>query len=237
MGTTADRPAHEATAAHQPESPKGLWSWITTTDHKRIGILYGVSAFMFFLIGGIEALLMRLQLAQADNTLIPAETYNQLFTMHGTTMVFLAIMPLSAAFFNFIIPLQIGARDVAFPRLNAFSYWLFLLGGLFLNSSFLFGVAPDGGWFGYANLTSSEYSPGMNIDFWALGLQILGIASMAAGFNFIATIINMRAPGMKMMRMPIFTWMSFVTQFIIVTAFPVITVALVFLTFDRVFGF
>ncbi len=236
MGTTADRPAHEATAAHQPESPKGLWSWITTTDHKRIGILYGVSAFMFFLIGGIEALLMRLQLAQADNTLIPAETYNQLFTMHGTTMVFLAIMPLSAAFFNFIIPLQIGARDVAFPRLNAFSYWLFLLGGLFLNSSFLFGVAPDGGWFGYANLTSSEYSPGLNIDFWALGLQILGIASLAAGFNFIATIINMRAPGMKMMRMPIFTWMSFVTQFIIVTAFPVITVALVFLTFDRVFG-
>lgn len=224
------------TAAHQPESPRGLWSWITTTDHKRIGILYGVSAFAFFLIGGIEALLMRLQLGQADNTLIPAETYNQLFTMHGTTMVFLAIMPLSAAFFNFIIPLQIGARDVAFPRLNAFSYWLFLLGGLFLNSSFLFGAAPDGGWFGYANLTSSEYSPGMNIDFWALGLQILGIASLAAGFNFIATIINMRAPGMKMMRMPIFTWMSFVTQFIIVTAFPVITVALVFLTFDRVFG-
>jgi len=224
------------TAAHQPASPKGLWSWITTTDHKRIGILYGVSAFVFFLIGGIEALLMRLQLAQADSTLISAETYNQLFTMHGTTMVFLAIMPLSASFFNFIIPLQIGARDVAFPRLNAFSYWLFLLGGLFLNSSFLFGVAPDGGWFGYANLTSSEYSPGMNIDFWALGLQILGIASLAAGFNFIATIINMRAPGMKMMRMPIFTWMSFVTQFIIVTAFPVITVALVFLTFDRVFG-
>ena len=217
-------------------SPTGLWSWITTTDHKRIGILYGVTAFVFFLIGGLEALIIRAQLASADSTLVSAEFYNQLFTMHGTTMVFLAIMPLSAAFFNFIIPLQIGARDVAFPRLNAFSYWVFLLGGIFLNSSFLFGAAPDGGWFGYANLTSGQYSPGMNIDFWALGLQILGIASLAAGFNFITTIINLRAPGMTLMRMPIFTWMSFVTQFLIITAFPVITIALVFLTFDRLFG-
>ena len=157
--------------------------------------------------------------------------------MHGTTMVFLAIMPMSAAFFNFIIPLQIGARDVAFPRLNAFSYWVFLLGGLFLNSSFLFGAAPDGGWFGYANLTSIQYSPGMNISFWALGLQILGIASLAAAFNFIATIINMRAPGMKLMRLPVFTWMSFITQLIVVAAFPVITVALIELMFDRFCGY
>jgi cytochrome c oxidase subunit 1 len=224
------------TSGHVPEAPKGLWSWITTTDHKRIGILYGVSAFFFFLVGGLEALLIRLQLARSENTLIDAEFYNQLFTMHGTTMVFLAIMPLSAAFFNFIIPLQIGARDVAFPRLNAFSYWVFLLGAIFLNSSFFLGVAPDGGWFAYQNLTSAEYSPGMNMDFWALGIQILGIASLAAAFNFIATIINMRAPGMKLMRMPVFTWMSFVTQFIIITAFPVITVALVFMTFDRLFG-
>ena len=229
MGITAEPSAH-AGAAHAPGggAPTGLWSWITTTDHKRIGILYGVSAFAFFLLGGLEALLIRLQLAQPNNTLVRAEFYNELFTMHGTTMVFLAIMPLSAAFFNFIIPLQIGARDVAFPRLNAFSYWVFLLGGLLLNSSFLFGMAPNGGWFGYANLTSAEFSPGMHIDFWALGLQILGIASLAAGFNFIATIINLRAPGMKLMRMPIFTWMSFVTQVIVVTAFPVITVALVF---------
>jgi cytochrome c oxidase subunit 1 len=235
MGTTAV-PTPSAAASHHEGRVTGLWSWLTTTDHKRIGILYGVSAFIFFLIGGLEALLIRAQLAKSDNTLISAETFNQLFTMHGTTMVFLALMPLSAAFFNFVIPLQIGARDVAFPRLNAFSFWVFLLGGIFLNSSFLFGAAPDGGWFGYANLTSTQYSPGMNIDFWALGLQILGIASLAAGFNFIATIINMRAPGMKLMRMPIFTWMSFVTQFLIITAFPVITVALVFLTFDRLFG-
>ena len=241
MGTTTI--PHTETAA--PVAPTGLWSWITTTDHKRIGVLYGVTAFIFFLIGGFEALIIRLQLGSPNNTLVSAEVYNQLFTMHGTTMVFLAIMPLSAAFFNFIIPLQIGARDVAFPRLNAFSYWVFLLAGLFLNFSFvagpLFGanglsVAPNGGWFGYANLTSVQYSPGPNIDFWVLGLQILGIASLAAGFNFITTIINLRAPGMKLMRMPVFTWMSFVTQFLIITAFPVITIGLVFLLFDRVFG-
>jgi cytochrome c oxidase subunit 1 len=209
---------------------------VTTTDHKRIGILYGVSAFAFFLLGGLEALIIRLQLASSGNDLVSAATYNELFTMHGTTMVFLAIMPLSAAFFNFVIPLQIGARDVAFPRLNAFSYWVFLLGGLFLNASFLVGSAPNAGWFGYANLTSSQYSPGLHVDFWVLGLQVLGVASIAAGINFIVTIVNLRAPGMRLMRMPVFTWMSLVTQFIIVTAFPVITVALVFLMFDRKFG-
>ncbi|MBI2401807.1 MAG: cbb3-type cytochrome c oxidase subunit I [Gemmatimonadetes bacterium] len=225
----------EAHATHAA-GRSGLWSWITTTDHKRIGILYGVSAFVFFLIGGLEALLIRLQLARADNTLVSAEAFNQLFTMHGTTMVFLAIMPMSAAFFNYIVPLQIGARDVAFPRLNAFSYWVFLLGGLFLNASFLVGAAPDGGWFGYLNLTSKQYSPGLNIDFWVLGLQVLGIASLAAGFNFIVTIVNLRAPGMRMMRLPVFTWMTLITQIIVVTAFPVITVGLVFLMFDRFFG-
>ena len=228
--------AAERPAAATSQGPSGVWSWITTTDHKRIGILYGVTAFVFFLGGGLEALIIRAQLASPNNTLVDAETFSQLFTMHGTTMVFLAIMPLSAMFFNYIVPLQIGARDVAFPRLNAFSYWAFLFGGLFLNASFLFGAAPDGGWFGYVSLTSKAYSPGPNIDFWVLGLMILGVASMAAGFNFIVTIINLRAPGMRLMRMPVFTWMTLVTQFIVVTAFPVITVALVFLMFDRFFG-
>jgi len=218
------------------DTRSGIWNWITTTDHKKIGILYGVTAFAFFLFGGLEALIIRLQLASSDNTLVSAETYNQLFTMHGTTMVFMAVMPLSAAFFNFVIPLQIGARDVAFPRLNAFSYWVFLLGALFMNASFLVGAAPNAGWFGYANLTASQYSPGLHIDFWVLGLQVLGVASIAAGINFIATIVNLRAPGMRMMRLPVFSWMALVTQFIIVTAFPVITVALVFLMFDRNFG-
>jgi cytochrome c oxidase subunit 1 len=214
----------------------GLWSWITTVDHKRIGILYGTTAFIFFLMGGIEALLLRIQLGSPENTFLSPEVYNQMFTMHGTTMIFLAIMPTSAMFFNFLIPLQIGARDVAFPRLNAFSYWVFLLGGLFLNASWLFGMAPDQGWFGYANLTSKQYSPGLNVDFWMIGLQILGIASLAAAVNFFVTILNLRAPGMNLMRMPMFVWMSFITQVLLLLAFPVITVALFLLMFDRFFG-
>jgi cytochrome c oxidase subunit I len=235
MATTAlDQQRAHAAAGHAP--PTGLWSWITTVDHKRIGILYGATAFTFFLMGGIEALLLRIQLGTPNNTFVTPETYNELFTMHGTTMIFLAIMPLSAAFFNFIIPLQIGARDVAFPRLNAFSYWVFLLGGLFLNASWLFGAAPDTGWFGYANLTSRQYSPGLHVDFWMLGLQTLGVASLAAAVNFFTTVLNMRAPGMTMMRMPIFTWMSFITQVLLLLAFPVITVALILLMFDRFFG-
>ena len=235
MATTAlDQQRAHATAGHA--EPTGLWSWLTTVDHKRIGILYGSTAFFFFLMGGIEALLLRIQLGSPNNTFLSPDVYNQLFTMHGTTMIFLAIMPLSAMFFNFMIPLLIGARDVAFPRLNAFSYWLFLAGGLFLNSSFLFGAAPNQGWYGYANLTSRQYSPGLNVDFWMLGLQILGIASLAAAVNFFVTILNMRAPGMKLMRMPMFTWMSFITQVLLLLAFPVITVALILLMFDRFFG-
>jgi len=225
-------PAHAA--AHGEKT--GLWSWVTTVDHKRIGILYGATAFFFFLLGGVEALLLRIQLGSPESTFLSPDTYNQLFTMHGTTMIFLAIMPLSAMFFNYLIPLQIGARDVAFPRLNAFSYWVFLLGGLFLNSSFLFGAAPDQGWFGYANLTSKQYSPGLNVDFWMLGLQILGIASLAAAVNFFVTVLNMRAPGMTLMRMPMFVWMSFITQVLLLLAFPVITVALILLMYDRFFG-
>ncbi|MBI2528819.1 MAG: cbb3-type cytochrome c oxidase subunit I, partial [Candidatus Rokubacteria bacterium] len=217
-------------------APRGLWSWLTTVDHKRIGILYGTSAFVFFLVGGIEALIMRLQLAAPDNTLVGAQRFNELFTMHGTTMVFLAIMPMSAAFFNYMIPLMIGARDVAFPRLNALSYWVFLSGALFLHASFLVGTAPDGGWFGYVTLTSKQFSPGQSIDFWVLGLQILGVSSLMAGFNFIVTIVNMRAPGMTLMRMPVFVWMSLVVQFLVVLAFPAITVALILLMFDRFFG-
>jgi len=221
---------------HKAHPTTGLWSWLTTVDHKRIGILYGVSAFVFFLIGGIEALLIRLQLAGPDKNLVSAEVFNQLFTMHGTTMIFLGVMPLSAMFFNYLIPLQIGARDVAFPRLNAFSYWVFILGGLFLNASFLINAAPNAGWFAYANLTSKQFSPGPNVDFWVIGLQILGIASLAAAVNFFVTIVNLRAPGMRLMRLPMFCWMSLVTQVLLLLAFPVITVALVFLMADRGFG-
>src|SRR5574338_208482 len=231
MATTALdlSPSHD-------EGVTEVWSWITTVDHKRIGILYGACAFLFFLMGGIEALIIRLQLGSPNNTLVSPDVYNQLFTMHGTTMIFLGVMPLSAMFFNYFIPLQLGARDVAFPRLNAFSYWVFLFGGLLINVSWLFGAAPNGGWFGYANLTTRQYSPGLNIDFWTVGLQILGVASLAAAVNFFVTVVNLRAPGMKMMHMPMFVWMSFITQILLLLSFPIITVALILLMIDRTFG-
>ena len=220
----------------RPASQSGLWSWLTTVDHKRIGVLYGATAFIFLLLGGIEAGVIRLQLSVPDSTLVSADTFNQMFTMHGTTMIFLVIMPLSASFFNFVIPLAIGARDVAFPRLNAFSYWVFLFGGLLLNASFLSNQAPDAGWFSYANLTEKPFSANQGLDYWALGLQVLGVSSLAAAFNFIVTIVNMRAPGMSLMRMPLFVWMTLVTSILLVLAFPVITVGLIELTFDRNFG-
>ena len=220
----------------RPTSTEGFWGWFNTVDHKKIGILYGVTAFFFFLVGGIEALLVRLQLFRSNNHLIGADAYNQLFTMHGTTMIFLVIMPLGGAFFNLMTPLMIGARDVAFPRLNALSYWLLLAGGIFINTGFLFGQAPNQGWFGYANLTEPQYSPGHGVDFWVLGLQILGISSLAAAFNFIVTILNMRAPGMTLTRLPVFIWMTLVVSFLLITAMPVISVALFELSFDRFFG-
>jgi cytochrome c oxidase subunit I len=220
----------------RPIAPTGVWSWLTTIDHKRIGILYGTTAFFFFLVGGIEALLMRTQLIRPNSTFVGPGEFNALFTMHGTTMIFLVIMPLSAAFFNYIVPLQIGARDVAFPRLNAFSYWVFLAGALLMHFGFIAQTVPDMGWFAYANLTSLAFSPTRSVDFWVVGLQVLGVASMAAALNFLITIIQLRAPGMSLMRMPLFTWTTLITSILLVLAFPVITVALIELMFDRLFG-
>jgi cytochrome c oxidase subunit 1 len=219
-----------------PEPRAGLWNWITTTDHKRIGILYGVTAFTFFLVGGIEALLIRLQLAVPDNHFLTGDAYNQVFTTHAITMIFLALMPMIAAFFNYLIPLQIGARDVAFPRLNALSYWIYLFGAVYLTVPLFFGALPNAGWFAYANLTTPAYSPGFNIDFYVLGLQILGMSTILSSLNFIVTILNLRAPGMRLLRMPPFTWMALVTSTLMVTALPVFTVALTQLMFDRFFG-
>src|SRR5215216_4678564 len=162
----------------RPRAKTGWRSWVTTVDHKRIGIMYGVGAFTFFLIGGIEALLIRIQLASPNNKVLSPELYNQVFTIHGITMIFLVIMPLAAAFANFLLPLQIGARDVAFPRLNAFSFWCFLFGALFFNSSWFLGGGADGGWFNYAPNSSVTFSPGHGIDFYAVGLLITGIASL-----------------------------------------------------------
>src|ERR1044071_6990106 len=233
MATAAASPPYALPESYEPT---GIWSWLTTVDHKRIGALYMYTALAWFAVGGLEALIMRMQPQGPNGRVVSAEVFNMLFTMHGTTMIFLVVMPLSAAFFNFLIPLQIGARDVAFPRLNAVSHWVYLLGSLFMNASWLVGMAPNGGWFGYTPLTTTAYSPGLNIDFCMLGLQILGVSSLAAAFNFATTVINMRAPGMNLMRMPMFTWMAFVVQFLLVLAFPVITIALVFLQFDRFFG-
>ncbi len=226
-----------AGALNRPVSYSGIWGWLTTVDHKRIGVLYGVTAFIFFIIAGIEAILMRLQLAGPELSIVGPDIFNQLFTMHALSMIFLGVMPLGVAFFNFFIPLMIGARDVAFPRLNAFSYWVFLFGGIMLNWGWLTADSPGVGWFAYANLTSSTYSPGMGVTFYVLGLSVLGVSSLAGAFNFMVTIINMRAPGMTLMRMPVFIWMSLITMFLLVTAFPVITVGLIELGFDRLFGF
>ena len=220
----------------RPTATTGLWSWMTTVDHKRIGILYGVSAIFFLVIGGIEALAMRMQLAQADQTLIDANSFNALFTMHGTTMVFGFVMPAGAAFFNFLVPLMIGARDVAFPRLNAFSLWLFLFGSILINASFFMNAFPNIGWFGYAPLTSNEFTISNSTDYWVLGLQIIGLGTLVAGFNFVITILNMRAPGMTMMRMPLFPWMTLIVAFLIIFAFPPLTIALTMLMFDRFFA-
>jgi len=192
-----------------------------------------VATLFFFVVGGIEALLIRMQLTFPDGHLISAYTYNQLFTMHGTTMIFLVVMPVGMGFFlNFVTPLLIGARDVAFPRLNAFSFWVFLAGGLFLNFSFLRAVAPNAGWFGYANLTERFYSPGPNIDYWVIGLLILGISSVVSGMNFFVTMVNMRAEGMTFMRMPLFIWSVLTASVLILVAFPALTVGLTLLLFD-----
>ena len=218
----------------RPHATTGFWSWFTTVDHKKIGILYGITAFAFFLIGGAEALLIRLQLARPDQTFLDPAVYNELFTMHGITMVFLVVMPLSAAFFNYLLPLMIGARDVVFPRLNAFSYWAFLFAGLFIYSSWFLGGAPNGGWFGYA--PNSVTDPSIGMTFYAIGLLIAGIASTVSAVNLAVTILNMRAPGMTLFRMPVFVWMGLVVQLLLAFSLPVITVGLVELLFDRLFG-
>jgi cytochrome c oxidase subunit 1 len=211
-----------------------VWDFLTTVDHKKIAILYLAAGGLFFVIGGIEAMLIRIQLAKPDNDFVSAGLFNEIITMHGTTMIFLAAMPILFGFMNAVMPLQIGARDVAFPFLNALGFWLFLFGGIFLNLSWFLGGAPDAGWTSYASLSLA--SPGHGIDFYALGLQIAGAGTYIGGINFLVTIINMRAPGMTYMRMPLMTWTTFVASALILFAFPPLTVGLFFLIFDRMFG-
>jgi cytochrome c oxidase subunit 1 len=222
--------------------------WLMTTDHKKIGIMYMVTAFFFFLVGGVDALLIRTQLAQPNGKVLSPEVYNQIFTMHAVTMIFLFIMPMTTGIGNYVVPLMIGARDMAFPRMNAFGYWVVLFGGLFLTSSFLFGAAPNAGWFAYAPLTELSgpgttscgnavmCTPGPNMDFWALGILMLGISSISASLNFVVTILKLRAPGMSINRMPLFTWMTLITAFLLLFAIPSVTMASILILLDRHLG-
>jgi cytochrome c oxidase subunit I len=213
----------------------GWLSWLTTTDHKRIGIMYMVLTFGFFILGGVEALMMRLQLAQADNTLLDPQTYNQLFTMHGATMIFLFVVPMMAGFGNYLVPLMIGARDMAFPKLNALSFWLLAAGGLIFYGSIFFSP-PECGWTCYSPLSSKDYLPSSGVDAWIFLIHLTGLSSLIGAVNFYATIANMRARGMGWGRLPLFVWTILVYAILIIIAMPVIAGAVTLLLTDRHFG-
>jgi cytochrome c oxidase subunit 1/cytochrome c oxidase subunit I+III len=218
------------------EDAPGIPGFFNTVDHKRIGIRYIYTAFVFFFIAGALALVMRVQLAQPNAGVLSPESYNEFFTMHGTAMIFLFNTPVLAGFGNYFVPLMLGSRDMAFPRLNAFSYWIFLLAGVFLFSSFVVGHPPNGGWFAYTPLTSKPYSDGINIDFWGLGVIFVGISTTVGAVNFIVSIFKLRAPGMTLNRMPIFVWSMLVFSFMVIFAVPAVTVAAGLLELDRLFG-
>ena len=250
MATTAPPPG-TASAAHDDPQTHGrgrilvdfLHGWMVTTDHKRIGILYMLSALVFLVIGGLEAAVLRLQLAWPGQHIVAAATFNRLFTMHGTTMVFFVGMPILLGFGNYLIPLMLGARDMAFPRLNAFSFWVSLFGGLLLYYSVLggdglygAGTAPDVGWFAYAPLTSKVFSPGHSADYWTLGVLLSGIGSMGTALNILTTTVCLRCRGMKLMRMPLLVWLYFITCFLILVAVSPLTAAQIMLCLDRYLG-
>jgi len=214
-----------------------LWrEWLTTVDHKRIGIMYLISALLMLFRGGVDAIMMRSQTAIPENTLLDAQHYNEVFTTHGTVMIIFMAMPFIYALMNFVVPLQIGARDVAFPRLNALSFWLFFMGAMLFNISFVIGGSPDAGWTAYFPLAGNEFSTSVGTNYYALSLQIAGFGTLMSGINFIVTILKMRAPGITLMKMPMFTWSALTANVIVVFAFPVLTVALIMMTMDRLFG-
>ena len=235
MATATVAPVPQIVAHRVEREQRGLLGWLTTTDHKRIGILYMVTTWVFFVMGGVEALLMRMQLSTADNNVLSPEVYNQLFTLHGTTMIFLFVVPMMAGLGNYLVPLMIGARDVAFPRLNALSYWLFLAGGIVFYSS-IFWNAPDAGWISTVPLASGTYSPSGGEDAWIYLIHLTGIASLIGAINFYATIVNMRAPGMTWSRVPLFVWSILTYSLILIVALPVIAAAVTMLLLDRHFG-
>src|SRR4051795_1415779 len=217
---------------------KGLLGWLTTTDHKKIGILYFFTAIAFFGAGGVEALLIRTQLIGPNQKLLSPEAYDEVFTLHGVTMIFLFVIPMSmGAFGNYLLPLMIGARDMAFPRMNALSYWIYLASGLFVYTGLVVGQAPDAGWFNYVPLASKQFSPGAGIDFYALGLIFNALSTTASASNFIVTIFKLRAPGMSLNRMPLFCYAFLAVSFAVIFALPPLSVACVLLELDRRLGF
>lgn len=214
-----------------------LWrEWLTTVDHKRLGIMYLISAILMLFRGGADAIMMRAQLAAPENKLLDAQHYNEIFTTHGVVMILFMAMPFIIGFMNFVVPLQIGARDVAFPRLNALSFWLFFAGAMLFNISFVIGGSPDAGWTSYFPLADNEFSQSVGTNYYMIAIQIAGLGTLMTGINFMTTILKMRAPGMTLMKMPMFTWSSLIANVIIVFAFPVLTVALAMGTLDRLFG-
>src|SRR5438874_7077323 len=217
--------------------PPGIGTWLDTVDHKRIGKHYIFTAFAFFTAGGVEAAIMRVQLARPDMRILNPEAYNQLFSMHGITMIFFFITPMLFGFGNYFIPLMIGARDMAFPRLNAFGYWIFLFAGIFMYSSWIVGRAPNDGWFNYVTLSNLQFTPALNIDYYTLGLAFLGLSTTVGSVNFIVTIFKLRAPGMSIARMPLYVWAILATSFAVVFALPSLTMANAMLELDRKFGF
>src|ERR1700723_550001 len=220
-----------------------LHQWLTTVDHKRLGILYIVSSLLFLAVGGVEALIIRIQLMHSHNNFVSAQVFNRMFTMHGTTMIFFVVMPVLFGFANYLIPLMIGARDMAFPRVNAFSFWMTAFGGLLLyfslvgaNGLYGAGNAPDVGWFAYAPLTSQTFSVGHSTDFWTLALLVSGLGSIGTAIHIIATVLCMRCPGMTLAKMPLFAWLNFVMAGLVILAVSPLTAAQIMLVVDRYLG-
>ncbi len=230
-------PAIEPSAALVSTCPRArLLPWVASVDHKQIGIMYMLLSVVFLIIGGLEATLIRIQLAIPNNTFLSPEMFNQLFTMHGTTMVFLVGMPLVSGFANYLIPLMIGAKDVAFPRLNAMSFWILAFGGILLYFSFLTGSAPNAGWFSYAPLSTKPYSSLLGVDYWIIGLAVMGVGSIAGAINIITTVLCLRAPGMSLQRVPLYVWIMLMQSILVVLAIPPLNSALALLYIDRSLG-
>ncbi|MBL8056047.1 MAG: cytochrome c oxidase subunit I [Anaerolineales bacterium] len=227
----------QALPTAQRSALASLIDWVTTVDHKKIGVLYIGLNFFFFILAGVMALVLRTQLAWSNLKIVDPDRYNELFTMHGTTMIFLVIVPIWAGFANYFLPIMIGARDMAFPRLNALSFWLLFFSGLVMYSSYFFGQVPNAGWTSYPPLTADRtFAPGANIDFWILGLHLGGLSSLFGAINFIVTTMRLRAPGMKLMEVPMFVWSMLITSFMVLFGTPMLSVAISLLLADRHFG-